>query len=77
MAVAVVAQVEANDVETAIEQQLPERQHVERLRAAFPAVQQHGDARRRCSSDALLRRFVREQPDAIAAIEQQRPGRRA
>jgi hypothetical protein len=37
-------------------------------------VQQHGEAFRRCPPDALLGRFVREQPDAIAAIEQQGPG---
>ena len=74
MAVAVVAQVEANDVETVIQQQLPERQDVQRLRTPLPAVQQHGEAFRRRPSDALLRRFMREQPDAVAAIEQQGPG---
>ena len=74
VAFAVVAQVEAHDVEAVVEQPLSERQDVERLGTPFPAVQKHGETLRRRSADVLLRRVVREQPHALAAVEQQGPG---
>ena len=40
---AMIAQIEPHDVEAVREQQAAERQHVGRLGAAFPAVQQNRD----------------------------------
>jgi hypothetical protein len=42
--IAVIAQVEAQDIEAALEELLAQRQHVQRLRTALPTVQQHHGA---------------------------------
>ena len=76
--VAVVAQVQAHHVIAVVEQPLPERQDVERVRAALPAVQQHGEraATARHGSAGGRRRMEGLQRDAVAAVEQQLAARR-
>jgi len=51
---AVVTQVQTHDIEAAPEQFGPSRLHVQRVRSAFPAVQQHGRAPRAGAFWALL-----------------------
>ncbi len=71
MALAMVAQIEAQNVESAGEQFGTDRDHVTRIRAAFPTVQHDRNAR----AERLLRRLLNagrqksQQPRSVAAIE--------
>jgi hypothetical protein len=71
MARAVIAEVEAQHVEALVEEELPEGQDVEGLRAAFPAMEQHGEALRCRSARSLLDRVMRQQSHPVAAVEHQ------
>ena len=73
MALAVVAQVQARDVVARFEQRLRKRQQVQRIRAAFPTVQQHGQAIRCGQAEIFLGRDVGEQSHAFAAIDDHLP----
>ena len=65
----VVAEVETEDVAAAFEQMTAERQHIQRVGAAFPAVQQHHEILCRRMTCGLAARVVTEEPYAFAAIE--------
>ena len=69
MARAVVAEIQAKDVAAELEQIAAERQHVHRIRAALPAVQQDRQLARRRASRGGLARVVAEQAHAVAAID--------
>ena len=59
----------------ALVQDLRERKQVQRVGAAFPAMQQHGEARRR-NRDAGGRRGMQpQQTHAVATVEHERPAR--
>jgi len=75
--VAVIAQIEARDVVAGIEEFLSEREQVHRVCAAFPAVQQHGEAVGRQPSRIRLRCDQREQAHTVAAIDCDLPRRLA
>jgi hypothetical protein len=70
VAVAVVTQVQADDVVPRVEQALPERQQVQRAGAALPAVQQHRELGRWRTAGVGLAREQREQPHAIATVDE-------
>ncbi len=81
MARAVIAEVEPEDVAALVEQMAAERQHVHRIGAAFPAVQQDREIARRRSARGFLTRVMAEQAHAVTAIDdlsirnrQHRPG---
>src|SRR5688572_26789464 len=69
MARPVIAKVQAVDVAAAREQVTAERQHVQRIRAAFPAVQQDHELARRRASRSSLARVMAEQTYAVAAVD--------
>ena len=73
VAAAVVTEIQPHDVEPVVQQVLAQRQDVEGLRASLPAVQQHREARGRGATQSFRGRVVREQPDALPAVEHSRP----
>ena len=76
MARAVIAEVQAEHVAAEVEQVAAERQHVDRIGAAFPAVQQDREIARRRASGGGLARVVAEQAHAVAAVDDLRVGAR-
>ena len=76
MARAVIAEVQPVDVAAELEQVTAERQHVHRIGAAFPAVQQDREIARRRPSRRDLARVMAEQPHAVAALDDLRFGAR-
>ena len=76
VAAAMVAQVQAHDGEATLVQHLGDRQQVQRVGTALPAVQQHREPARR--ERALRVRIGRpcQQADTVAAIEDQLAARR-
>ena len=74
---AVIAQIEAHDLEARCEQGLRQRQHVGGVGAALPAVQQHGEALARLAAALRGTRVECLQRHAVAAVEQQLVARRA
>ena len=73
---AVIAQVEAHHFESGGEQALRQRQQVGGVRAAFPAVQQHGELAPGFAPALRRAGMKRLQRDAITAVEQQFLARR-
>ena len=69
MARTVIAKVQAEHVAAEAEQMAAERQHVDRIGAAFPTVQQDRQVARRRSSRRGLAGVMTEQAHAVAAID--------
>ncbi len=71
----VIAQVQADDIESPLEQLLRERQDIEGFRAAFPPVQQHDRAScaQRVARHGERTGMEALKPHAIAAVEEHLP----
>ncbi len=76
MTAAVVPQVQADHGESVLVQQLRDRQQVQGIGTAFPAVQQDRDPAARRSVDGRGLRNMGEQPHAVSAVEQHFAARR-
>jgi hypothetical protein len=76
MARAVIAKVQAVHVAAELEQITAERQHVQRIGAAFPTMQQDREIARGRAACRDLTRIVAEQPHAVAAVDDLRFGAR-
>jgi hypothetical protein len=69
MAVTMVAEVEPEDVVARIEKMPAQRQDVERLRTALPAMQQYNESARGRLACIFLSREIAREPYALSAIK--------